>query len=153
VANKKPSYLGLLNALALGESRAGAYLGAWADVTADPALERALRTVVARELEHGAAFAKRIDELGYSVLDRPDPEHARRLRYARSTRSDIDKLEHFGFDRDPALPDIFERFFADHTIDAQTGALLGRYVAEERDTARLLHGLWRKLKRKAATAA
>jgi hypothetical protein len=153
VASKKPSYLGLLNAVAQGEARAGEYLAAWAEVTTDPALERALRTVVARELEHGAAFAKRIDELGYSVLDRPDPEHAKRLRFARSATSDVEKLERFGFDRDPALPDIFERFFADHTIDVQTGALLGRYVAEERDTARLLHAMWRKLKRKAAAAA
>jgi hypothetical protein len=88
------------------------------------------------------------------VLDRPDPEHQRKLRYAKSAKSDVEKLERYGFDRDPALPDVFDRFFNDHTIDVQTGALLGRYVAEERDTLRLLHGVWKKLKRReAATAA
>ena len=37
-------------------------------------------------------------------------------------------------------PDIFDSFFRDHTIDIQTGELLGRYIAEERDTLRLLQG-------------
>ncbi len=150
---KKPSYLGLLNAISLAETNAAEYLGAWADVTTDPDVRRALDTVIAREREHGAAFAKRIDELGYSLLDRPDAEHARKLRFARSAKSDVEKLERYGFDRDPSMPDVFDRFFNDHTIDMQTGALLGRYIAEERDTLRLLHALWRKLKKRAAVAA
>src|SRR4029077_4540964 len=33
---------------------------------------------------------------------------------------------------------FFDNVFADHTIDIQTGALLGRYIAEEHDSARLL---------------
>ena len=150
---KKPSYLGLLNAVAIAETNAAEYLGAWADVTDDADVARALRTVIAREREHGAAFAKRIDELGYTVLDRPDPDHQKKLRYAKSAKSDVEKLERYGFDRDPALPDVFDRFFNDHTVDVQTGALLGRYVAEERDTLRLLHGVWRKLKKRSAVAA
>jgi hypothetical protein len=150
---KKPTYLGLLNAVALGETRAAAYLGAWADVTDDPDVERALRTVIAREAEHGAAFAKRINELGYSVLDRPDPDHAKRMKVAGSAKSDLDKLVKLGFDRDPSLPDIFDRFFNDHSIDIATGALLGRYIAEERDTLRLMHTLCRKLRKRADRAA
>ena len=151
--SKKPSYLGLLNAVSLGETRAADYLDAWISVTRDPEVERALRTVAAREREHGAAFAKRIDELGYTVQDRPEPNQAKRMRLARSAKSDVEKLEAFGFSRDPNLPDIFDRFFKDHTIDVQTGALLGRYVAEERDTLRLLHSVWRKKKRASAAAA
>ena len=37
-------------------------------------------------------------------------------------------------------PDVFDNFFRDHTIDIRTGELLGRYIAEERDTLRLLQG-------------
>lgn len=32
----KPSYLGLLNAIAIGESQAHCYLSAWIDKTRDP---------------------------------------------------------------------------------------------------------------------
>ena len=38
---------------------------------------------------------------------------------------------------EPTEPaDQFARFFEDTTIDPQTGELLGRYIAEERDTGR-----------------
>ena len=67
---KKPSYLGLLNAIAYGEGEGAEYLAAWAGVTSDPEVRRALRTVIAREAEHAAAFTKRLDELGYEVLPR-----------------------------------------------------------------------------------
>ena len=35
-------------------------------------------------------------------------------------------------------PDLFDDIFKDHSIDIRTGELLGRYIAEERDSARLL---------------
>jgi Mn-containing catalase len=63
----KPSYLGLLNAIAVGEARAHAYLTEWASITPDPDVRRVLLTVPAREGEHGMTFAKRINELGYEV--------------------------------------------------------------------------------------
>jgi Mn-containing catalase len=150
---KKPSYLGLLNAIALGEADGAQYLAAWLSVTDDPDVTRALRTVIARETEHAAAFTKRLDELGYTVLARTDPKHAKRVRLARSNKSDVEKLEAFGFARDPSSPDIFDRMFNNHDIDVTTGALLGRYIAEERDTLRLLHGVHRKLRRRTAAAA
>jgi rubrerythrin len=150
---KKPSYLGLLNAIAYGEGEAAEYLAAWADVTTDTEVRRALRTVIARESEHAAAFTKRLDELGYEVLPRPNADRAKRLRFAKSSKTDLEKLTKFGFDRDPTAPDIFDRMFTNHDIDVTTGALLGRYIAEERDTVRLLHGLCRKLQRRAAATA
>src|SRR3954451_15400082 len=134
---KKPSYLGLLNAIAIGETEAAEYLQAWADVTPNDEVRRALRTVIAREAEHGAAFTKRLDELGYEVLPRPNPKRTKRLRYARSDTPDVDKLAAFGFDRDPSMPDVFDSMFGNHDLDVATGALLGRYIAEERDTLRL----------------
>ena len=152
---RKPSYLGLLNAVALGEGRAHRYLTAWIEVTPDPAVRKVLATVAAREGEHSMSFAKRINELGYSVLERDDPGAQRRLQIARSKRSDVEKFELLGLDRlDTAdKPDIFDGFFADHSIDIRTGELLGRYIAEERDSARQLRRCYEQLKRAERTAA
>jgi hypothetical protein len=143
----KPSYLGLLNAIALAESRAHAYLTAWIAVTPSPDVRAVLATVAAREGEHGMAFAKRINELGYSVLDRPDPGHKKRMAMAKSDHTDLEKMEAFGLhELDTGdQPDIFDRFFTDHSIDVQTGALLGRYICEERDSGRLLRSCYRQL--------
>src|SRR5215472_33863 len=45
----KPSYLGLLNAVALAESSAHCYLREWAGVTDNPDVRQVLVTVAARE--------------------------------------------------------------------------------------------------------
>ena len=138
----KPSYLGLLNAVACAETQAHAYLSAWAEVTPDPDVRAVLTKVAWREYEHGAAFAKRINELGFEVRPIEDPKHEERMTIARSDKSDLDKLEAVGilnFKSDDE-PDIFDNFFRDHSIDVQTGELLGRYIAEERDTLRLITG-------------
>ena len=42
-------------------------------------------------------------------------------------------------------PDIFDGLFKDHSIDIRTGELLGRYIAEERDSARLLRSCYEQL--------
>ena len=144
----KPSYLGLLNAIALAESRAYAYLTAWMAVTPSPDVRAVLATVAAREGKHGMAFAKRLNELGYSVLDRPDPNQKKKMAVAKSSRTDLEKMEALALDAldTGAEPDIFDRFFTDHTIDIQTGALLGRYICEERDSGRLLRSCYQQLK-------
>jgi hypothetical protein len=144
----KPSYLGLLNAIALAESRAYAYLTAWIAVSPNPDVRAVLATVAAREGEHGMAFAKRLNELGYSVLDRPDPSQKKKMAVAKSSRTDLEKMEALALDAldTGAEPDIFDRFFTDHSIDIQTGALLGRYICEERDSGRLLRSCYEQLK-------
>jgi len=135
----KPSYLGLLNAIAVGEARGEELFAAWAATTKDDELRPLLHTVCLREAEHALAFAKRLDELGYGVLDRDDPKHAGRLAVAADPAvSDVEKLERLGFAREEVEPDIFGQFFADTTIDPLTGGLLGRYICEERDTRRRL---------------
>ena len=68
----KPPYLGLLNAISIAERNAGRYLKAWADVTPDPDLRRALSLVAARETTHGDVFRQRIERLGFSLLDKDD---------------------------------------------------------------------------------
>lgn len=137
----KPSYLGLLNAIAVAERQAGEYLHCWAAVTKDADVRAVIHTVALREAEHGLAFEKRVDELGFGLIDRPDPKHAKRMKIAASTKlSDREKFEKLGLGRAPTngSPDIFDRFFENKDIDPQTGGLLGRYIAEERDTGRRL---------------
>jgi rubrerythrin len=140
---EKPSYLKLLNGISCAETRAFEYLSAWADVTTDADVRAVLHTVAAREGEHGMAFAKRINELGFELQPTEDPKFAERMEIARSDRSDLEKAELLGvleFATAPDTPDVFDSFFRDHTIDVRTGELLGRYIAEERDTIRLLQG-------------
>ena len=142
----KPSYLGLLNAIAVNEAHAHRYLQVWIDTTTDPEVEAVLRTVAWREGEHGMSFAKRINELGFEVRDRDDLGLADRLAVAGSDRSDLEKMEYFGQDRLDEVLDAFDNIFKDHTIDIRTGELLGRYIAEEFDTARLLRCCYEQLK-------
>ena len=146
--SEKPSYLGLLNAIAVGESRAHCYLSAWIAKTTDPGVRATLSTVAAREGEHGMTFAKRINELGYSVREKDDPGFEKRLAIAGSDRTDLEKMEKLGLGRLDTgdKPDIFDDVFKDHSIDICTGELLGRYIAEERDSARLLRGCYEALK-------
>ncbi len=132
---EKPSYLGLLNAIAVGESRAHEYFSAWIDKTSDPALKDVLTTICLREGEHGMAFTKRINELGFSVREKPDPVAEKAKAIASSDMSDLEKIEKLGLGQPLHL---FDNVFLDHSIDVQTGELLGRYIAEEHDTNRLI---------------
>ncbi len=148
-----PSYLGLLNAISLAETRAYQYLSAWIETTTDPDVQCVLRKVAAREGEHGMAFAKRIDELGFELRDRDDPDFAKRMAIASSDRSDLKKFEKLGLGRvEGDVLTIFDNVFADHTIDIRTGELLGRYIAEEFDTARLLRSCHEALRARASDA-
>jgi outer membrane murein-binding lipoprotein Lpp len=137
----------------LAESAAYEYLTAWAAVTPHEGVKDTLLTVAAREGEHGLAFAKRINELGYNLRPGPDdPKRAERLACACSTEiSDYDKMHALGVARiaeDTAKtgPDIFDKFFSDHSIDIQTGEMLGRYIAEERDSGRKLRACYLAVK-------
>jgi hypothetical protein len=143
---KKPSYLGLLNAIAVGEAAAEPLFLAWADKTKDPALEAELRFVAMREGEHGKAFAKRMLELGYPVREPKNPGPDEELmKIASSRRSDLKKFEALNFGRGPEETDVFDSMFFDKTIDPITGGLLGRYIAEERDSARRLTAQHKRL--------
>ena len=117
-------------------------------------MREVLCTVAAREGEHGMSFAKRINELGYHVREKEDPEFDKAMAIVTSECSDLEKIEALRLheldtgDR----PDIFDGFFADHSIDIRTGELLGRYIAEERDTARLVRSCYEQLLAAAGSA-
>jgi rubrerythrin len=136
----KPSYLGLLNAIAVGEAGGEALFEAWAAATPNDDVRAVLNTVALREGEHARQFTKRINELGYSVIPKDDPGLPDRVAMAeRTDLTDCEKFERLGFTKAPAgETDIFSKFFQDVSMDISTGELMGRYVAEERDTGRRL---------------
>ena len=144
----KPSYLGMLNAIYMGEKRGYEYLSAWADTTPDPDVRSVLRTIALREGEHAMAFAKRINELGYEARDDgPSAEFERKLAIVTSDAPDLEKMDTLGYNfseppKSPEEGDVFVNMFRDTTIDVQTGELLGRYIAEERDTGRLFRSCY-----------
>jgi rubrerythrin len=150
----KPSYLGLLNAVAVAESRAHEYLTAWAGVTRSDEVRTVLLKIAAREGEHGMSFARRINELGYEVRCNDDGND-KALALVTSDCSDLEKMEALKLHRLDRgdKPDIFDDFFKDHSIDIDTGALLGRYIAEERDSARVLRHCYELLKQADGSSA
>jgi hypothetical protein len=144
----KPTYLGLLNAIAVGEGRAEEYLNCWADVTPSDDVRQVLRTIALREGEHAKAFAKRICELGYElrVGDAGEADERAMTVAASTTLSDREKFEALKLGQEPGDgPDVFARMFDNRDIDIQTGALLGRYIAEERDSGRRFRDCYRQL--------
>ena len=144
----KPSYLGLLNAIAVAESQAEIYLDEWVKACQRDDVRQVLHTVARREGEHGKAFAKRIAELGFMVQSRVDETTAGKCAIASSTTlTDREKFEKIGTGQQALGEgrDIFASMMEDVTIDIATGALLGRYIAEEHDSIRLLNTCYRQL--------
>lgn len=134
----KPSYLGLLNAIALGESAAGVSLEAWANATSNDELACALRFVAARETSHGDVFCRRIQELGFELMQKPDPGAAARL--AKVANPKVSDLEKIGPDREEGA-DFFggiEQQMADGIFDPLTEKLMVWYIGEERDSGKVL---------------
>ena len=136
----KPSYRGLLNAIAVGEGRGYRLLSSWSKASSNTALKQVLDVVAIREQEHCLAFTKRMCELGYSVRENVSELFDEHLTFAASTGSDREKFETLlGYGKgEQASEDPLSTLFNDTTIDAQTGALLGRFIAEERDSGRAL---------------
>jgi hypothetical protein len=148
---EKPSYLDMLNTIYMGEQRGYEYLSAWADVTPDPDVRAVLRTISLREGEHALAFAKRINELGFEAHDAgPSAEFHRKLAIVTSDRPDLEKMDTLGYNfGEPPKPsdegDRLVGLLRDPSIDIQTGELLGRFIAEERDTGRLFRSCYETL--------
>ena len=147
--SSKPSYLGLLNAISLAETRAGVYLRAWADATDDEDLAQTLRLVAARETSHGDLFCRRLCELGYELRHKPDPKAAERLaRYANPKVSDCEKV---GEEREEAgdpFAEINEKL-AEGVFDPMTANMLTWYIAEEGDSGKRLRAAYASVRAKA----
>lgn len=144
----KPTFIGLLNAIAVAETAAEGYLTDWAATTKDKKLASTLRFVAMREGEHGKAFAKRLLELGYEVRWPEDQEPSKSAEVAVSDKSDLQKFRALNVGKPVGKPDVFDGMFADKSIDPITGGLLGRYIAEERDSGRRLNAEYERLAKK-----
>ena len=92
----KPSYLGLLNAVAWPESSAHCYLSEWAAVTKDPDVRQRPAYRGGPRGRARMSFAKRINELGYELRQKPDESLDKKLDIARSDCSDLEKMEALG---------------------------------------------------------
>lgn len=139
----EPTFLPLLNSIAVNECKGEVLLSAWADTTPDEELAATLRFVAIREGEHAAAFTKRMCELGHAVCEETAfqvfKDFEGLVACVKSDLSDAEKVTRLGGGGDRSeRADPFRGFFNDTTIDPQTGALLGRYIAEERDSGRRL---------------
>ena len=139
----KPSYIGQLNTIANGERGGYELFKAWGDATKDKSLKPTLDMVAVREMEHSWAFEKRLSELGFSLRPTTNAALKKQVRYLKSKASDKEKFASFGVgvekeQRTGDGTDNLLQLLADKTIDPQTGALIGRFISEERDTGRQL---------------
>ena len=136
----KPSYLGALNAIVNGERRGFEFLNAWSQMSPDADISLMLKTVALREAEHAATFEKRMCELGYTLREKTDTNFDKTMTLACSDVPHLTKFEKLGYDKTPDEGDEDQllRLLANKSIDPQTGALLGRFIAEERDSGRIL---------------
>jgi rubrerythrin len=151
----KPSYIGLLNAIANGERVGHKIFRNWAQVTTCDDIRGTLQTVAIREAEHAWAFEKRLCELGFGLRAKDFPDLKKTLKVVKSNATDLEKFEHLGYGdkaKRKTQDDGLLRLLEDTTIDPQTGALLGRFIAEERDTGRRLKACYQALKQSAEMA-
>lgn len=138
-STSKPSYLGTLNAIVNGERRGFEFLNVWAMQTKNADLAGMLKTVALREAEHAASFEKRMCELGYSLREKEDPKFKKTMEIVSSDLEDVAKFEKLGVGQpEQDGEDELLQLLADKSIDPQTAALLGRFIAEERDSGRIL---------------
>jgi len=145
-AGEKPAYLGLLNAISLGETNAGVYLNAWAKATSDEELAAALRLVAARETSHGELFARRLNELGYGLRAKADPAAERRLAKLGDPKiPDCEKMGPAGGETADPFAQIQGRMAAGE-FDPMTCSLLSWYIGEEVDSARRLKAAYDRVR-------
>jgi hypothetical protein len=149
-APTRPEYLDLLNRISVAESRAGVYLKAWADVTPDAELRKALSFVAGRETSHGVVFCQLIDRLGCTLEERDDPKFAEQVRiYGDPAISDGEKIRYGRYGREEgaierALASLDERA-NDESVDPLTRDTLRWYVHEERDSGAVLREVYARV--------
>ena len=148
---KKPSYVGLLNTIANAERGGYELFKAWSDSTKDEQLKPTLDMVAVREMEHSWAFEKRLTELGFALQIKTNKALSKQVRYFKSSASDNDKFAALGVgtentkNSDPEEVDNLLQILSDKTIDPLTGELMGRFIAEERDSGRQLQKAFRSM--------
>lgn len=154
MANEGCSYIDLLKTIAKGEGAAEAWLTKWAETTKDPALKTNLLFVAMREGEHSLAFRKRVQELSGEYLPAPGIADGRNPKAGDiacdKNLSDKEKFEALGVGTTPRPgndePDNFNVMWNNKDLDGTTGALLGRFITEERDSGKRLRACYETLR-------
>ena len=144
----KPSYLGLLNYLTQNECEAHAYLTAWA--AGDTVGRRPRRAAEGRgprgRARHELPQAHRRARLSAAARATPTVEKAIAHRQVRQVRPREDRDLRAAEARHAATgPTCSTTSSTTTRSTSATGGLLGRYIAEERDTARLLRSCYEQL--------
>ena len=150
---EKPSYVGMLTAIAHAERGGYELFKAWASSTRDARLRTALNTVAVREAEHSWAFEKRLGELGYPLEPAKTKGASEIVKLAGSRSADTKKFHALGIggkrsDNSDNQGDRLLELLSDTSIDPTTGELLGRFICEERDSGRLLTEAYKSLQRR-----
>ena len=134
----KPEYINLLNDIRLQEHRAGVYLEAWAQKTANVKLKDCLSFVAAREYSHGDIFDRRVKELGFSTQEIEDPEFDEKMRIVTSDISDAEKIAWLKEQRSrmpsPSVRERYEAATVDESVDPLTRSLLRWFTDVEDDS-------------------
>lgn len=150
-AKERPAYIKMLGDIAVGEARGAEAFKCWAQTTKHEEFAKSLNIIAIREAEHASAFEKRLCELGYPCEGALGADFVTMMEMFESDASDIEKLECFGAHK-PVFDDPFDDVFKDKTIDGQTGALLGRFIAEERSSIAMLQNCYKHLSGSATEA-
>ena len=134
----KPQYFHLLNDIRLQENRAGVYLEAWANKTANKDLKECLSFVAAREYSHGDIFDRRVKELGFATEEIEDPEFDEKVRVVASEMSDAEKIAWLKESRlrqpTPSVRERYEAAMEDDSVDPLTRSLLRWFTDVENDS-------------------
>ena len=134
----KPDYIDLLNDIRLQETRAGVYLEAWADKTANKDRKECLSFVAAREYSHGDIFDRRVKELGFATVEIEDPEFEEKVRVVSSDISDAEKIVWLKESRlrmpSPSVRERYEAATVDESVDPLTRSLLRWFTDVEDDS-------------------
>ncbi len=134
----KPEYVDLLNDIRLQETRAGVYLEAWADKTANKDLKECLSFVAAREYSHGDIFDRRVKELGFDTQEIEDPDFEKKVQVVTSDISDAEKIAWLKEARlrmpTPGVRQRYEAATVDESVDPLTRSLLRWFTDVEDDS-------------------
>ena len=145
----KPQYIDLLNDIRLQESRAGVYLEAWANSTANKDLKECLSFVAAREYSHGDIFERRVKELGFVNEEIEDPEFDEKVRVVTSDISDAEKIAWLKESRlkqpTPSVRERYEAAMEDESVDPLTRSLLRWFTDVENDSGEQMRKVYSQI--------
>lgn len=140
----EPDLCRQLNDIAVEAGREAKLLRSWRKRSANGSLQQQLEALELEARERAARFARQLHRLGGKLEDRYSDRFEEYLAIASSNLSDLAKLTRL-FDLSGGAEEGLESLFETPGIDADSGALLGRYIAERRQRLACLRELRQRL--------